>query len=96
MMTARRKPRRRVTDQEFIAVWESAPTGTDAAKTLGMSQSNASERASRLRANGVPLKIMDGGRPPKDFKALAAYTRSLRSRTPPSSPPRRAKDSASG
>ena len=74
-----------VNSDTFISIWQAANSVADVVKQTGTTAATASVRASRLRAAGVPLKIMGTGRrraprivsrimrvdlSPEDFQAL--------------------------
>lgn len=63
-----------VSREEFIRVWQRAETFQEVLDKTGLKRTTASERASRYRRNGVPLKSFHRSRPPK-WDELADYAR---------------------
>lgn len=64
--------------EEFIRIWQTSETAIAVADKLNTSSAAARSLAMRLRKQGVPLKIMKGGRRgrPTDIPALIALAKS--------------------
>jgi hypothetical protein len=73
-----------VSPSAFIEAWQTANSLTEVAEKLGMTKAACSVRASRYRAQSVPLKEFPPLEMPKtDWDKLAAYARELVPETPP-------------
>lgn len=62
----------KVTNEDFVEVWQAADSCKEAAKRLGMKASAARSRAHWLRGKGVPLKAFPTGAPAIDVEGLRA------------------------
>lgn len=59
----------RVSDEEFIAAWNEAPSVAAAAEAMGYSKASTATRAKNLRDDGHPLKRFRGGSAPAEEPA---------------------------
>jgi transposase len=72
----RTKQPERITSDQFIRTWRTATSREDVCKKTGLSRSTVSQRASRYRQQGVPLKrFPTGGHNKLDIPALRKLAR---------------------
>lgn len=71
---------KKIADEDFLRVWETAPTATEAARLLGLGLTAASNRATRMRDAGIPAKKYPVGckRSPETVASLRKLVLALR------------------
>lgn len=70
-----------VPNETFVRIWQSSDDLAEAAERCGCGKNTASVRASKMRAMGVPLKLMGKGQrgEPADWARLAEIAQEVES-----------------
>ena len=74
---ARPFKREHVTAEEFVRIWQSSETTAEVAEKTGLKKSGVSNRASRFKTKGIPLKDMRNDSRGLDVQNLKALAKKL-------------------